>query len=443
MSSGDPAGHGDVASAVQATDGRSRRMRRQMEQLYPLCRSITGDGIRTTLDIIAESVPLVRHEVPSGTEVFDWTVNDEWNVQDAYIADLGGRRLVDFRACNLHLVSYSVPVRARMTLQELRPHLFTLPEHPTWIPYRTTYYNRTWGFCLSERQLDALGPGPFDVVVDTTLAPGSLSYAELVLPGQSDEEVLFSAHVCHPSIANDNLSGIAVATELSAALAKLPSRRWTYRFLFAPGTIGSLTWLSRNPEVLPRMRAGLVLTGLGGPGSLVYKATRRGDRAVDRATGHVIRRRGGEIRDYSPYGYDERQYNAVGFDLPVGRLSRIPHGEYPEYHTSADNLEYVHTRELEDALGALLEVVEVLEHDDLFRNLAPYGEPQLGKYGLYPSVGGRSASDAVMAMLWTLGYSDGTTSLLDIADLAGLPFSQVREAAGRLEPPGLLDRTAD
>ena len=418
-------------------------MRRQMDRLYPLCRSLTGDGVRATLDVVGESVPLTRHEVPSGTQVFDWTVNDEWNVQDAYIADPEGRRLVDFRACNLHLVSYSVPVRARMTLEELRPHLFTLPEHPMWIPYRTTYYNRTWGFCLSQRQLDALGPGPFDVVVDTTLAPGSLSYGELVLPGQREEEVLISAHVCHPSIANDNLSGIAVATELASALRALPSRRWTYRFLFGPGTIGSLTWLSRNPEAIPRIRAGLVLTGLGGPGSLVYKATRRGDRAVDRAVSHVVRRRGGEVRAYSPYGYDERQYNAVGFDLPVGRLSRIPHGEYPEYHTSADNLDYVHTRELEDALGALLEVVEVLEHDDVFRNLAPYGEPQLGKYGLYPSVGGRSASDAVMAMLWTLGHSDGSTSLLQIADLAGLPFSQVREAAGRLEPAGLLDRTAD
>lgn len=414
-----------------------------MERLYPLCRSITGDGVRATLDIIAESVPLVRHEVPSGTEVFDWTVNDEWNVQDAYIADLHGRRVVDFRACNLHLVGYSVPVRARMTLEELRPHLFTLPEHPAWIPYRTTYYNRTWGFCLSEQQLEALGPGPFDVVVDTTLAPGSLSYGELVIPGDSDQEVLFSAHVCHPSIANDNLSGIAVATELASALTALPSRRWTYRFLFAPGTIGSLTWLSQNPEVFPRMRAGLVLTGLGGPGPLVYKSTRRGAGLVDQAAGHVVRRREGEVRRYSPYGYDERQYNAVGFDLPVGRLSRVPHGEYPEYHTSADNLDYVETAELEDALAALLELVEVLEHDRTFRNRAPYGEPQLGKYGLYPTVGGRSASEAVMAMLWTLGYSDGTTSLLDIADVAGLPFSEVREAAAQLEHADLLDRTGD
>jgi aminopeptidase-like protein len=418
-------------------------MRAQMERLYPICRSITGDGVRATLDVIGESLPLERRSVPSGTEAHDWTVNDEWNVRDAWIADSTGRRVVDFREHNLHLVSYSVPVRTRMTLEELRPHLHTLPDRPDWIPYRTTYYSRTWGFCLTQRQLDAMDDGPYDVVVDTTLEPGELTYGELVLPGETEDEVLLSAHVCHPSIANDNLSGIAVATELAATLAARPRRRWTYRFLFAPGTIGSITWLSRNPDRVPLVRHGLVLTGLGGPGDLVYKRTRRGDRPIDRAAGHVVRRTGGEVRDYSPYGYDERQYNALGFDLAVGRLSRTPHGEYPEYHTSADDLDYVKDHELVGSYDALVRIVDILEDDRAYRNLSPHGEPQLGKRGLYPTTGGRSASDAVMAMLWTLAYSDGSTRLLDIADRADLDFAALHAAATDLVSAGLLAADED
>lgn len=418
-------------------------MRQRLERLYPICRSITGDGVRRTLDVIEEGLPLERVLVPSGTKAHDWTVNDEWNVRDAYIADAGGRRVVDFREHNLHLVSYSVPVRARMTLEELRPHLHTLPDHPDWIPYRTTYYNRTWGFCLTQRQLDAMDEGPYDVVVDTTLEPGALTYGELVVPGDSEDEVLLSAHVCHPSIANDNLSGIAVATELAATLMARERRRWTYRFLFAPGTIGSITWLSLNPERVSFVRHGLVLTGLGGPGCLVYKRTRRGDRPIDRAAGHVVRRTGGETRDYSPYGYDERQYNSLGFDLAVGRLSRTPHGEYPEYHTSADNLDYVKDHELVEAYDAVLRIVDILENDRAYENLSPHGEPQLGKRGLYPTMGGRSASDAVMAMLWTLAYSDGGTSLLEIAERADLDFAVMHQAATDLVGGGLLAPSAD
>jgi len=421
--------------------GRAARMRSTMEVLYPICRSITGDGVRETLDVIGEALPgLERRTVASGTAAYDWTVNDEWNVRDAWIADPTGRRVVDFREHNLHLVSYSVPVRARMSLEELRPHLHTLPEHPDWIPYRTTYYSRTWGFCLTQRQLEAMGEGPFDVVVDTTLEPGELTYGELAIPGETDDEVLFTTHVCHPSIANDNLSGIVVAIELARALAALPRRRFSYRFVFAPGTIGSITWLSRNRRLLDHIRHGLVLTGLGGSGSLVYKRTRRGDRTIDRAATHVVTRRGGEVRDYSPYGYDERQFNAIGFDLPVGRLSRTPHGEYPEYHTSADDLGFVRDEELLEAYAALLQVVEVLEHDAAYVNLSPHGEPQLGKRGLYPTTGGKSASDAVMAMLWTLGYSDGRATLLDIADRADLDFAQVCRAAADLTRAGLLER---
>lgn len=419
--------------------GSGEEMHVLVRRMYPLCRSITGDGVRATLDIIGELVDLERHAVPSGTEVFDWTVNDEWNVRDAYVADLEGRRLVDFGEHNLHLVGYSEPFSGVLTLEELLPHLHTLPDHPDWIPYRTSYYHRSWGFCLSRRQLDELGPGPFRVVVDTTLAPGELTYAECVVPGESEEEVLLSAHVCHPSLANDNLSGIAVAVEVARALLARPSRRLTYRFLFAPGTIGSLTWLSRNTDVLPRLRHGLVLTGLGGPGPLVYKRTRHGRRAVDAAAAHVVGRAGGEIRAYSPYGYDERQFNAVGFDLPVGRLSRTPHGEYPEYHTSADDLALVTPAALEDSVQAVLALLDVLEHNRTYRNLSPYGEPQLGKRGLYPTVGGRNATDTVMAMLWTLGYADGATPLLDVAEVADLDFAALRAAATSLVEAGLLE----
>lgn len=423
----------------------AKRMRVLMEDLYPICRSITGDGVRATLDGIAGALPdevrLERRTVPSGTAVHDWTVNDEWNVRDAYVADATGRRIVDFQEHNLHLVGYSTPVHATLTLEELRPHLHTLPDHPDWIPYRTSYYHRTWGFCLRHRLLEELEagvhPGPFEVVVDTTLEPGELTYGELVLPGAVEDEVLFTAHLCHPSIANDNLSGLAVATELVTALATRP-RRHRYRFLFAPGTIGSITWLSRNPDLVSRIRHGLVLTGLGGPGPLTYKQTRLGDRTIDRVVGHVVRRSGGEVRGYSPYGYDERQFNALGFGLPVGRLSRTPHGEYPEYHTSADDLGYVADDELVASLDALLAVVDILEHDAAFLNLAPHGEPQLGTRGLYPTMGGRSADEEVMAMLWTLGYSDGATTLLDIAETADLDFAAVRRAADKLAAAGLL-----
>ncbi len=412
-----------------------------MARLYPICRSITGDGVRATLDVLAESLDIQRSAVPSGTQAFDWTINDEWNVRDAYIADQQGRRVVDFRQHNLHLVGYSVPVRATMTLSELRPHMHTLPDHPDWIPYRTSYYSRDWGFCLSDRQLGAMDEGPYDVVVDTTLAPGELTYGELVIPGDSAEEVMITSHVCHPSLANDNCSGLAVATQLARHLSGLPSRRYTYRFLFAPGTIGSITWLSRNADVLPRLRHGLVLTGLGGTGSLVYKRTRRGDRDIDRAAAHVVSRRGGEIRPYSPYGYDERQFNAIGFDLPFGRLSRTPHGEYPEYHTSADDLSFVKPTELAESYLAVLEVLDVLENDVRFENLSPFGEPQLGKRGLYPSTGGKAATDEVMAMLWVLAYSDGSASLLDIAAVGGTDFADVRGAAASLHAAGLLTPT--
>lgn len=411
----------------------------RVRHMQPFLRSLTGDGVRRTLDVIGQAVPLHQHSVPSGSSACDWVVPDEWTVRAAHITHADGRRVVDLREHDLHLVGYSVPVRTRLTLAELQPHLHSLPEHPDWIPYRTSYYHRDWGFCLTQRTLDALDDGPYDVVVDTTLAPGELTWGEFVLPGDSSDEVLVSSHLCHPAMVNDNLSGLAVATELAVVLAALPTRRLTYRFLFAPGTIGALAWLEHRAEVLPRVRHGLVLTGLGGPGPLVYKQSRRGGRPIDRAVEHVASRLDGQVRRYSPWGYDERQFNSLGFDLPVGRLTRTPHGEYPEYHTSADDLSLVTGEQLAESVRALLRIVDVLEHDGRYRNLHPYGEPQLGRRGLYPATGGRSADDAVMAMLWTLAMSDGETSLLDVAQRADMDFGTIRAAAVRLTGADLLE----
>lgn len=411
----------------------------RVRRLRPHLRSLTGDGVRATLDVIADELPIERHSVPTGSGACDWVVPDEWNVAAAHVTHVDGRRVVDLADHDLHLVGYSVPVRERMDLAALRPHLHTLPEHPDWIPYRTTYYHRDWGFCLTQRVLDSLDEGPYDVVVDSRLETGELVWGELVVPGESEDEVLVSSHLCHPAMANDNLSGLAVAVELARQVRALPSRRLTYRFVFAPGTIGSLVWLEHRADVLPRVRHGLVLTGVGGPGPLVYKRSRHGDRSIDRAAAHVVARRRGEIRDYTPWGYDERQYNSLGFDLPVGRLTRTPHGEYPEYHTSADDLDLLSGDHLEEAVQALLEIVEVIEHDGLHRNLLPRGEPQLGRRGLYPTTGGQTADDAVMAMLWVLALADGRTSLLEIAERADTDFGAVRAAARRLLDAGVLE----
>ena len=410
-------------------------------ELYPICRSITGDGVRRTLEIVDREVGgLEVHEVPTGTQVLDWTVPREWNVRDAWVADAAGERVIDFQASNLHLLGYSMPVRATMPLAELKQHLFTLPDHPDWVPWRTSYYAGRWGFCASQRLVDSLPDGDYEACVDTTLADGHLTYGEHLVEGQTDEEVLVSCHVCHPSLANDNLSGIAVATGLARRLAERRPR-YSYRFLFAPGTIGSITWLARNADRVARIRHGLVLSGVGDPGGFTYKRSRRGDAEIDRAVTHVLARSGRPHRvvDFSPYGYDERQFCSPGFDLPVGRLSRTEFATYPEYHTSADNLDLVGPAQLQESLELCWEVVGVLEANRRYVNLSPKGEPQLGRRGLYGSIGGRSdAEERQMAMLWVLNQSDGTHSLLEVAERSGLPFTLLAEVAATLEEAGLL-----
>ncbi|MEV0623172.1 DUF4910 domain-containing protein [Nonomuraea sp. NPDC050404] len=411
-----------------------------VERLYPLCRSITGDGVRATLDIVGEHLDLQVHEVPTGTEVLDWTVPREWNVRDAYIKDPSGRRVVDFRRSNLHVVGYSVPVSATMSLAELRPHLHTLPEQPELVPYRTSYYAETWGFCLSQDTLDGMGDGPYEVVIDSTLADGHLTYAEHVVPGTSEDEVMISCHVCHPSLANDNLAGIAVAVALAKSLDQ---PRHTYRFLFAPGTIGAITWLARNRERVGRVKHGLTLACAGDPGRLTYKRSRRGEAVIDRAVTHVLGDRPHHVLPFSPYGYDERQFCSPGFNLPFGSLTRTPYAGYPEYHTSGDNPEFVSPSALADTLEVLRQVAGVLDGERTYLNLSPYGEPQLGRRGLYGSLGGRSdTKQAQMAMLWVLNLSDGEHSLLDIAQRSDLPFAALREAATALLAAGLVKETA-
>jgi len=409
-------------------------------ELYPICRSITGDGLRQTLAAIGNRIPLRLVEVPSGTHVLDWTVPKEWNVRDAYVADSSGKRVVDFQKCNLHLLGYSVPIRARMPLSELKSHLFTVQEHPDWIPYRTSYYKESWGFCLSQSQMEELRDGEYQVLVDSTLVDGHLTYGECYLPGRSADEVLISCHICHPSLANDNLSGLSVATFLAQLL---PGRdlRYSYRLVFLPGTIGAIAWLAQNRENIGRIRHGLVLTCLGDAGGFHYKKSRRGNTEIDRAAAHVLAHSGDSagILEFSPYGYDERQYCSPGFNLPVGCLMRSVWGSFPEYHTSADNLDFIHPRQLAGSLQVCAAIMDVLENNRRYCNSAPYGEPQLGRRDLYSSVGGNTIGIEINARLWVLNLSDGQHSLLDIAERSGIPFLVISEAADQLMENGLLN----
>lgn len=411
-----------------------------MKELYPICRSITGDGVRETLRIIKKRIPLEMQEVPSGTKVFDWTVPLEWNVSDAYVMNRAGRRVIDFQSHNLHLMSYSVPVRKKMSLEELRPHLFSLPAHPEWIPYRTSYYKENWGFCVRHADLEQLADEEYDVVVDSTLQAGSLTYGESYLSGETSDEVLVSCHVCHPSLCNDNLSGITVAVKLAETMAARP-RRYSYRFLFIPGTIGSITWLAQNEQIVPRIRHGLVITGVGDAGSVTYKKSRQGNAEIDRAMTHVLRHSGEahSIIDFSPYGYDERQYCSPGFNLPVGCFMRTPHGQYPEYHSSADNLDLIRSESLSRSYADCLQTFELLEENRVYVSQNPRCEPQLGRRGLYRAVAGQQENQfRELALLWVLNMSDGRHALLDIADRANLPFGQIQSAAQALVEARLL-----
>jgi aminopeptidase-like protein len=416
-----------------------RELHNFVTALFPICRSITGDGMRKTLSIIGERIPLQVREIATGTEVFDWTIPKEWNIRDAYIKTPDGRRIVDFKESNLHVVNYSTPVHVTLPLEQLKPHLFTIPEHPDWIPYRTSYYKEDWGFCLSHRKLLELKEGDYEVCIDSTLVGGHLSYGECLLPGRSADEVLISCHTCHPSLANDNLSGIAVATTLARYLSGR-SLLYSYRFLFIPGTIGAITWLAQNRASAKRIRHGLVLTCIGDAGGFHYKRSREGATEIDRTVACVLRdcEEPFEVMDFSPYGYDERQYCSPGFNLPVGCLMRSVWGTFPEYHTSADDLSFVRPDSLARSLRVGAAIVDSLEANRRYINQNPFCEPQLGKRGLYRSTGGESITSEINARLWVLSFSDGENSLLDIAERSGIAFSLIAEAADLLFQHGLL-----
>ena len=427
------------------TDASAKRIFKLIEKLYPLCRSITGDGLRESLQILCESCPLQISELASGTRVFDWEIPREWNIRDAYVKNMAGEHVIDFAKNNLHVVNYSSPISRRMSLEELRPHLHTLPEKPDWIPYRTSYYAADWGFCLSHNDYLALGEGDYDVHIDATLEPGSLTYGERILDGSSEDKVLLFAHTCHPSLANDNLSGMAMLAELANILAPM-SRKYTYHFVFAPATIGSISWLSQNESDLAKINHGLVASVVGDAGDMHYKKTRSECADIDRAAAHVLEHSGEpyQILDFSPWGYDERQFCSPGIGLPIGRLTRTPNGMYPEYHTSADDLTLVRPEYLAKSLQTYLHILCCLETDRVYRNLQPKGEPQLGRRGLYRKMGGfQDIAETQLAMLWMLNMSDGTHSVLDIAIRSGISYLKLHSAATALRENNLLELIKD
>ncbi len=403
-------------------------------ELLPFCRSLTGDGVRQTLDVIERTVPLERTAVPSGTQVYDWLLPREWNVPGARLTGPDGRVVADFADSNLHALNYSVPVSGTFSLEELRPHLFTDPARPGVIPYRTSYHSENWGFCLPHSVYEQLPAGDYQVEIDSMLEDGELVYAERFLPGERDDEVLLSTYVCHPSLANDNLSGVVLAATLARHLDGQQLRR-SHRFVFSPATIRPLTWLSRNEQRLPRIAAGLVVSCVGDPGPFTYKRSRRGDSEIDRAAAAVPGDEG-RTEDFTSLGTDERQFCSPGFDLPIGVLSRTPTDRFPEYHSSADDLDFVRPQALGESFERYLDVLDVLERNRSFRNLSPKGEPQLGKRGLYRAVGGGSFTEG--PLLWVLNLSDGEHDLLAIAERSGLTFAEVADAADALVEAGLL-----
>lgn len=432
----------DNATDIKIQTAVGENMYQLINRLFPICRSITGNGVRQSLEIMQEYLPIQVNEVPTGTAVFDWTIPKEWNISDAYIKNRKGEKLVDFNNSNLHVLNYSIPVKGTFSIQELKQHIFSIPEKPGWIPYRTSYYEEKWGFCLSHSQWQTMQDEEYEVCIDSTLEPGSLTYGEFYLPGQTKEECLFSCHICHPSLCNDNLSGIAVVLFLAKMLST-QKNRLSYRFLFIPGTIGAIAWLALNENKLSNIKAGLVATLLGDSSPFTYKKTRNGDALIDKAVIHYLKFSGDDYRlvEFFPYGYDERQFNSPGINLSVGSLTRSQYGQYPEYHTSADNLDLVTQEKLEDSLKAYLSISDILDSNIVYINQYPKCEPQLGKRGLYQKIGGTNEEDKEirrMAMLWCLNLSDGKHSLLDIADRANIPFDVIKQVAAILEENEML-----
>ena len=415
------------------------------DRLWPLLRSLTGNGVRQTHDILGEVLPLERIEIPSGTRMFDWTVPPEWIVREAYITDPQGHRILDIRDNNLHLVNYSIPFKGEMSRSQLDRHLHSLPDMPEAIPYVTSYYERGWGFSLSHRQRAGLPDGTYRVVVDTELIDGSMTLSEAVLPGQCEQEVLFSTYTCHPSMANNELSGPLVAAFLHRALAAR-RRRLTYRFVFLPETIGSIAYLHMRGALLrQRLLAGYVLTCVGLNAPFVYKRSRRSDSAADRAAAYCLRCRpapDSRVVDFTPASFssDERQYCSPGFNLPVGVFSRTVIGAYPEYHTSLDNKSLVSFEAMAEAVTVLADLCDVLDTNVTLRSLYPFGEPLLSKRGLYPTIGAaRERRESVDATMWVLNLADGEHDLLSVAERSGMNYHLLADRARACIAAGLIE----
>jgi aminopeptidase-like protein len=402
-----------------------KQMYKLIKRLFPICRSITGNGVRKTLSIIQEEIPIDQKEIASGTKVFDWTVPGEWNIKDAYVKDEKGNRIIDFKKSDLHIVGYSIPFRGKLSLKELKEHLYTLPEQPELIPYITSYYKKIWGFCLAHNVYKKLKKGIYEVNIDSTLQPGSLTYGELIIKGKTDEEILISTYICHPSLANNELSGPVISTYLAKYLLNRNEKaRYTYRIIFIPETIGSISYLSLHKDHLKKnVVGGYVVTCIGDPGPFSYLQTRQENTLIDRVTIHALKNSDKEYKIYNflERGSDERQYNSPGIDLPIGSLMRTKYGRYSEYHTSADNLDFITPKALFESLEMYKLCINILEKNYKYITTIPC-EPQLGKRGLYPTLSTKTSGKSVRNMMNLLAYCDGKNDLLWIAEKIDRPI---------------------
>jgi aminopeptidase-like protein len=424
-----------------------------IKELYPICRSITGNGVRDTLKIIKQHIPLEIFEIPTGTKVFDWEIPKEWNINDAYIKNSKGEKIIDFKKSNLHVLNYSIPIHKKISLLQLKEHIFTLPDYPDWIPYRTSYYKENWGFCMTHNQFQNLKDEEYEVCIDSSLTNGNLTYGEIFLEGEKKEEVLFTCYVCHPSMCNDNLSGVALLTYLAKKLTKI-KRNLSYRFLFIPETIGAITWLSKNEDKVRNIKHGLVATCLGDSGKMTYKRSRDGHNIIDKIVAKVLTesKEPFEISDFFPTGSDERQFCSPGFNLPIGSLMRTIYDKFAEYHTSADDLVYVNSESLKNSFEKYLKIVKLLEnfqereklkmietHEEAIKNkleneifyvsLNPKCEPQLGRRGIYNMIGAQKNNiHNMMPIFWVLNLSDGRNSVSDIVKRSNLDIQDIKNA---------------